>query len=141
MSLTDRVFRARRDILAGELVTLEDLEQAPLGTEIDSPTRYVEIPHPDMNVGVVITPDITLEEAAQAIAQLQSPTGVTVPLTIPPSVKTAEDFFGPDMGESIANQLADRIYGVDCSRCGTATKKPVDVGARKLCAECAALEY
>jgi len=106
-------------------------------------TRVVDVPHDDLDVKVAFTEDFTQDDVVQVMRQLHSPTAVTEAIPIPDSVKTMGDFFAEDgaMARQIANTVADKIFGIDCSRCGTPTKKPVDVGARKLCAECAALEY
>src|SRR5581483_10533481 len=102
--------------------------------------RVVEVPHPDVDVKIALSPDVTLEEAAQAMRQLGSPASRTVAVEIPPEVRTAADFFEEDgpMARAFAQKLADELYGIDCSRCGKPAKKPVEVGARKLCSECAA---
>jgi hypothetical protein len=150
---------AKRRIEEGEVITLPlDLEGESNDVRAESwiegqdvldgivgeaNARVIDIPDADMDVQVALTPDIMPGEALQAMQQLLSPTAVTVPVEVPASIKTMGDFFeeGGAMAEAFARRIADEVYGVDCSRCGEPTKKPVKVGARKLCAECAPLEF
>ena len=102
----------------------------------------IDVPHPDVDVKVAFTEDFTPEDVMQVMRQLQSPTAVTEAIPIPDSVKTMGDFFEKDgaMARQIANQVADKIFP-SCARCGAESVKLVPIGTRKLCAECAPLEF
>jgi hypothetical protein len=154
---------ARRTIEKGEYVIVPTnlMTQSPdlvavLGDDGDAErlvhdATVISVPHPDMDVHIVATGDVGPEESMQMVASaLSSPSRVTVPIDIPPAVKTVGDFFEEDgpMATAIANKLALAFGGSDavfaCDRCAAEgvelRKKFEGERTRHLCRGCWNLE-
>jgi hypothetical protein len=89
---------------ADQTVTLTQFDLGAEGSAIVAES-------PELSFTIALTPDVTLEEAAAAMRGLDPRN--FVPIDVPASVKTVGDFFGEDMGRSIARQIADQVYGPD----------------------------
>jgi hypothetical protein len=92
--------------------------------------RVIDVPHPDVDIQIALSNDITAEEGAQIMRQLGE--GQTVALEVPKTVRTMGDFFSEETSRSFAEQAFDKIARI-CGRCGEA-KAFVD--AHGLCPEC-----
>jgi len=115
------VFVAKRAIFKGEQVVLP----LTVGAESDDVINVGSIETHDFGadgsgvvatseagtVSLALTPDVTPAEAAAMMRTVNL--SDTVALEVPRDVKTAGDFFSEKMGRSIAEQIADRLYGKD----------------------------
>lgn len=154
---------ARRTIEKGELVIVPTnltLTSPDLIAVLDEPgdadrliedAQVITVPHPDMDMHIIATGDIAPAEAMAMVASaFSSPSRRTVPIDIPPSVRTVGDFFEEDgpMSTAIANKLALAFGGDDavfaCDRCSAEgvelRKKFEGERTRHLCRECWNLE-
>ena len=134
--MRQHLFIARRTILEGETVELPADGQ----TSEDFVALGVVDTHDlgSIDLSVVASGDVNVSEANTAVRRVLMNLGETVPIEMPPGIRTVDDFFNA-LPAAAAETMFKR-EARQCSRCGEEKMFCTPKGSRMLCPDCDPLE-